>query len=91
MLFRSESIIIDKVTLKSDGIVIKGDIDNSSYAYKNFDYTLVDTELYVSIKSVMVSSKYKSGNFEITIPVNSQNIKNIHLTDDKTTKVIYSK
>lgn len=86
-----DNITIDKVTLKSDGVVIRGEISNSSYAFKDFDYTLVDTELYVSIKSVMVSSKYKSGSFEITIPVNSQNIKNIHLTDDKTTKVIYSK
>lgn len=86
-----ENINIDKVTLKSDGVTIKGEIVDSSYAYKDFDYTLVDTELYVTIKSVMVSNKYKSGSFEITVPVQSQNIKNIHLSDDKSTKVIYSK
>ena len=41
--------------------------------------------------SVMISSKYNKGEFSLNIPVNGRDVNNIHLTDDKTTKVIYSK
>lgn len=86
-----ENIVIDKVTTGTDKVVIIGEITDSSRAYKNASYTLVGTELYVTVQSVLVSKKYSTGNFEITIPVNGIEINNIHLSDNKTTKVIYSK
>jgi len=86
-----ENIVIDKVTLKGSSIEIKGNITDSGRAYKDFSYTLVDTELYITVKSVMVSNKNKTGSFVIEVPVSSNNVNNIHITDDKNTKVIYSK
>ena len=86
-----ENVVIDKVSAGNYNIIIKGQIDDSSHSYKDYSYTLVGSELYVSITQVLTSNKYKSGAFEIKIPVNASSVDNIHLTDDKTTKVIYSK
>lgn len=86
-----DDIIIDKVTLKGNSIEISGNIIDSSRAFKSFNYTQVDTEIYITIKSVMVSKKNKSGSFKLEVPVNSNSVNNIHLSDDKNTKVIYSK
>lgn len=86
-----EDIVINKVSVSESSIVIDGDITSSSRAYKDFSYTLVGTELYVTIDSVLVSKKYNTGKFEIKIEENGTQINNIHLTDNKSTKVIYSK
>ena len=85
------SIVINQVVTGTDKITIKGEITDSSRAFKDSSYTLVGTELYVSVNSVLVSKKYNSGSFEIELPMNGLYVNNIHLTDDKTTKVIYSK
>ncbi len=85
------SIVINQVVTGTDKIIIKGEITDSSRAFKDSSYTLVGAELYLSINSVLVSGKYSSGTFEMAIPVNGLDVNNIHLTDDKTTKVIYSK
>ena len=85
------SIVIEKTTLGNNELVITGDFSDSSRAYKDFSYTLVGKELYVTVNSVLVSNKYKSGNFKITIPLGSSSVDNIHLTDNKSTKVIYKK
>lgn len=85
------NIVINQVVTGTDKIIIKGEITDSSRAFKDSSYTLVGTELYISVNSVLVSGKYSSGTFEIEIPVNGLDVNNIHLTDEKTTKVIYSK
>ena len=85
------SIVINQVVTGTDKIIIKGEITDSKSAFKDSSYTLVGTELYVSIKSVLVSKKYDSSSFEIELPISGVDVNNIHLTDDKTTKVIYSK
>ena len=43
------------------------------------------------IREVLVSDKYNSGTFKITVPVNGTTIQDIYLSDGKSTKVIYSK
>lgn len=85
-----ESIVIDKVTVSSKEAVILGKFSDSSRAYKDFSYTQVGNELYVVVKSVLVSKKYDKGSFSLNIPVNGMDVKYIHLSDDKNTKVIYS-
>ena len=85
------SIVIDKVTIGSNDVTIKGYYTDSSRAYKNFSYKQVGNELYVTVISVAVSKKYSSGNFEFKVPVSGMNVNVIQLTDDKTTKVIYNK
>lgn len=85
-----QDISIEKVSMGSS-ISIDAEFLNSKRAYKSFSYTLVDSELYVKVNSVMISSKYNKGEFSLNIPVNGRDVNNIHLTDDKTTKVIYSK
>lgn len=85
------SIDIDKVTVGNNEVTIKGIITDSGRAFKDYSYTQVGNELYVTIKSVVVSKKNNSGNFEIKIPVSGMNVDTIQLSDDKSTKVIYSK
>lgn len=85
-----ENVIIDKVTVSNNQVIIKGKMSDSSKAFKDFSYTLVGDELYVTIQNVLVSNKYKNGEFDMKIPVNAMGVKNIHLTDGKTTKVIYT-
>ena len=85
-----EDIDVNKVTV-GNNITIVGRYTNSSRAYKGYEYTLVGKELYVEIKNVLVSSKYNKGEFTIVIPLNSDEVDNIHLTDSKSTKVIYEK
>ncbi len=85
------SIVINKTTLGTNNITISGNFTDSSRAYKDYSYTLVGKELYVTVKSVLVSSKYKSGSFLIKIPLSGSSVENIHLTDSKSTKVIYKK
>lgn len=85
-----KDIVIEKVTTSSNEIIIKGNITASGKAYKSYKYTQVGDELYVTITSVSVSNKYKEGNFEIKIPIQNTKVKYIHLSDDKTTKVIYN-
>ena len=80
-----EDIDVSKVTV-GNNITIEGRYTNSSLAYKD-----VGKELYVEIKNVLVSSKYNKGEFTIVIPLNSDEVDNIHLTDSKSTKVIYEK
>lgn len=84
------SITIDKVTMGSSEVTIKGHYTDSGRAYKDFSYKQVGNELYVTITSVVVSSKYKSGNFEFKIPISGMKVDAIQLTDDKSTKVIYN-
>ena len=78
-----EDIDVSKVTV-GNNITIVG-------RYKNYKYTLVGKELYVEITNVLVSSKYNKGDFAIVIPLNSDEVDNIHLTNNKSTKVIYKK
>ena len=85
-----EDIDVNKVTV-GNNITIVGRYTNSSLAYKDYEYTLVGKELYVEIKNVLVSSKYNKGEFTIVIPLNSDEVDNIHLTASKSTKVIYEK
>ena len=85
-----EDIDVNKVTV-GNNITIVGRYTNSSLAYKDYEYTLVGKELYVEIKNVLVSSKYNKGEFTIVIPLNSDEVDKIHLTDSKSTKVIYEK
>lgn len=85
-----EDIDVNKVTV-GNNITIVGRYTNSSLAYKDYEYTLVGKELYVEIKNVLVSGKYNKGEFTIVIPLNSDKVDNIHLTDSKSTKVIYEK
>ena len=85
-----DDILINKVSV-GDNITIIGEYTSSSLAFKSFEYTLVGKELYVEIKNVLVSSKYNKGEFSIVIPLNSDEVENIHLTDNKSTKVIYEK
>lgn len=86
-----ENIVIDKVTVSSKSVIINGNYTDSIYAYKKHSYTQVGDELYVTITGVKVSNKYKEGFFSINIPVNGNEISDIHLTDGNSTKVIYSK
>lgn len=86
-----EDVVINKVTEKNNEIVLDGTITNSSRAFNSFEYTLVDTELYIVIKSTVVSNKHKSGSFNISIPISIKKVNNIHLSNNKETKVIYSK
>lgn len=86
-----ESIVIDKVTVNSNSVVITGGFSDSARAFKDYSYTQVGNELYVVIKSVMVSKKYDNSEFTLSIPVNGMNVTDIHLSDDKNTKVIYRK
>lgn len=85
-----DSIVIDKVTVSSKEAIIFGKFSDSARGYKDFSYTQVGNELYVTIESVLVSKKYDKGTFSVKIPVNGMEVKYIHLTDDKNTKVIYS-
>lgn len=85
-----KDIDVSKVTV-GNNITIVGRYTSSSLAYKSYEYTLVGKELYVEIKNVLVSSKYNKGEFTIVIPLNSDEVDNIHLTDSKSTKVIYEK
>lgn len=89
--YNYQNITINKVTVSESEIVIDGEYLDSSSAYKSHAYTLVGNELYVKVKNVLVTKKNSSGSFKIKIPINGTNVDNIHLTDDKTTKVIYSK
>lgn len=84
------SITIDKVTMGSSEVTIKGHYTDSGRAYKNFSYKQVGNELYVTITSVVVSNKYKSGDFEFKVPISGMKVDAIQLTDDKSTKVIYN-
>lgn len=86
-----DNIVVDKVTVSETSIVIEGNYTDSGVAFKDFSYTQVGTEIYVTINNVKVSSKYKSGSFKINIPTKGDEIKDIHLTDSKKTKVIFSK
>lgn len=86
-----DDIVIDKVTVGSGKVLVKGKYSDSGRAYKDFSYTQVGNELYITVTSVLVSKKFKSGDFEITIPVNGMEVTDIHLTDGSATKVIYSK
>ncbi len=86
-----DSVIIDKVTVNNNQVVIKGEYTDSKRAFKEASYTQVGSELYITLTSVLVSKKYSSGNFVVTIPTNGVQVSDIHLTDGKATKVIYSK
>ena len=86
-----ENIAVNKVTVSESEVIINAEYTDSSSAYKSHTYTLVGNELYVKVKNVLVTKKNNSGKFEIKIPINGTNVDNIHLTDDKTTKVIFSK
>lgn len=82
------NIKIESIVYSEKDVVIKGDFLDSDSAYKDYSYTLVGNELYLTINHVKVSNKYSSSNFEISLPVNGM-ITNIHLTDNKSTKVIF--
>lgn len=86
-----EDVSINKVTVGNDKIVVDGLLTSSGKAYKDFDYQLVGSELYINIKEVLVSSKYETGKFTINVPVSGTNIQNVYLSDGSKTKVIYSK
>jgi len=89
--YNYENIVINKVAISTENIIIEGEYTDSSSAYKSSSYTLVGSELYIKVKNTLVTKKNNSGKFDINIPIDGTNIDNIHLTDDKTTKVIYSK
>ncbi len=86
-----ENVTINKVTVGNNEVVIDGFLNSSGKAYKNYDYQLVGSELYVNIREVLVSNKYNSGAFRITVPVNGSSIQDIYLSDGSNTKVIYNK
>lgn len=86
-----EKIVINKITTSDKDITINGLFTDSGVAYKNYTYTLVGKELYIKVNNVLVSNKYNSGSFNISIPLGINNVDNIHLTNDKSTKVIYKK
>lgn len=86
-----EEVSINKVTVGNESIVIDGILNSSGKAYKDYKYELVGTELYVNIREVLVSNKYNSGAFKISIPVKGIDIQNIYLSNGHDTKVIYSK
>lgn len=86
-----ENVSINKVTVGNNEVVVDGLLTSSGKAYKEYDYQLVGSELYINIKEVLVSSKYDTGKFKISIPVNGNNIQDIYLSDGSKTKAIYSK
>ncbi len=86
-----EDVMIDKVTVSNNSVKIEGYLSGSGSAYKDYKYQLVGTELYVQIRSVLVSKKYNSPSFTIEIPINGNEINNISLSNEKKTKLIYSK
>lgn len=83
-------IVIDKVTMGSKEVTIKGHYTDSGRAYKDFSYKQVGNELYVSVVNVVVSKKYNNGSFEFKVPISGMKVDAIQLTDDKSTKVIYN-
>lgn len=86
-----DDVVINKVTVSNNDVIIDGILTSSGQAYKDYEYQLVGSELYVNIKEVLISSKYESGKFKINIPVKGISIQDIYLSDGKDTKVIYSK
>lgn len=84
-------VTINKVTVGNNDVTVDGILTSSGSAYKDYDYQLVGSELYINVRKVLVSNKYDSGKFKISIPVNGSSIQDIYLSDGKNTKVIYSK
>lgn len=79
----SDELMIHCIELSKDNIKITGTTTDSAKCYKDFTYTIKDNNLYLNIRYVLPSSKYKSGDFTIVIPENHESIKNIYLKEDK--------
>lgn len=86
-----ESILVNKVTISDKNVIIDMIYTDSSTSYKDYSYVLVGSELYVTVTGVLSNSKNNIGEFKVDIPVNGLNVNNIYLSDNKSTKVIYSK
>lgn len=86
-----QNILVNKVTISENSVVIDMVYTDSSVSYKDYSYTLVGTELYVTINGVLSNKKNNTGEFKVDIPVNGLDVNNIYLSDNKSTKVIYSK
>lgn len=84
------NIQINKVTLSEDDLTIYGEFIDKDSSYKDFSYTLVGTELYVTINHVKISEDNNQRTFEINLPISGTLVSHIHLTDGKSTKVVYS-
>ena len=87
-----ENIEITNVSKsRNNTILIEGNINNSKEKYKDFSYILVGKELYITTKTVKTINALDNNKISIEIPLKLDDIDHIHLTDDKTTKVIYNK
>lgn len=86
-----QNILVNKVTVSEKSVVIDMVYTDSSVSYKDYSYTLVGTELYVTVNSVLSNRKNNTGEFKVDIPVNGLDVNNIYLSDNKSAKVIYSK
>ena len=76
---------------RNNEILIEASINNKKEKFKSFSYILVGKELYVTTKTTKTLKVNEKEEIKIEIPVSLNNVEHIHLTDDKTTKVIYSK
>ena len=84
-----DTLHVEHIGVTKDLIELDGRTDASGDAYKNYEYEVKGKYLYITIKYVLASNSYRSGDFAIQINGDFTNVEQIYLTDGKNNKLIW--
>ena len=88
---RSDDVLyVDHIAVSTNQIQLDGGAASSGEAYRNYEYNISGEELYITIKYVLVSTAYQSGNFSIKIKDDFSQVKRIYLTGEEKNKLIWN-
>ncbi|MCJ8010750.1 hypothetical protein MUG84_03195 [Paenibacillus sp. KQZ6P-2] len=76
---RSDSIIINEINIKKNGIHISGDTTNSAIGFSGYETELVGVQLLIKPRYSFVSPFNKYGRFEIEYDTKGTRISEIYI------------
>ena len=81
------------ITVNDETIKISGTTLNSSKSFACYNYIIKNNTLYLKLRYSIINPIHHSGDFNITLNYNSENIKDIYFQGNKTEdkKLVWSK
>ncbi|CAM3661549.1 MULTISPECIES: hypothetical protein [Saccharibacillus] len=87
-----EELAISEASLDEHSLSIQGSILASAKSYRGYHYTIKQNDVYIQIEGGVVTKKYPSGDFNITIEdPDLKNVKAVYIKSKNQEKVVYPK
>jgi hypothetical protein len=74
-----EGIVVQEVKEEDNYLLLKGTTVNSGLGFSGYKYKIENDSLYLELHYSLVSKVNPTGDFEVEIKENLQNIKNVYL------------